>query len=264
MNFEIARKGYKREQVDAYIKQLTAEYENGSAEQRDRIFELKARLSQFEKENAALRGREAEVSRALLSAVQKSSEIEDMALKKYDLEIQRLKLFHIKWQAYFDDILARYPLNDELQSIADFTDEMRGILGVPDPKRRPAVPKPNVKLSDAAQQHEREKKRLAARAAGTAGRTAAANSATRPAPSGPAAPIEAIHKYLDKNARSVKADAAAPVGTSASMPMGAASAETASASARAAAPVSTPAFSLEDALNPTEDIADILKELGIE
>ncbi|GHV01166.1 hypothetical protein FACS1894211_10320 [Clostridia bacterium] len=233
MTFEIARKGYRPEKVDAYIKQLSLEYENRSAEQRDRIFELKARLQQLEKENAALRGHEAEVSRALMSAVQKSSEMEEMARKKYDLEIQRLKLFHLKWQAYFDEILARYPLNDELQSIADFTEEMRGILGVSNAKKRGAPAKPNVKLTDAEMQHEREKKRLAQKG-------------------GPAAPIEAIHKYLDKNARAVKEGRTVPP-----VPAG-----TAAALSGDAPPVA--AFSLEEALNPKEDLTDILKELGIE
>ena len=235
MDFKKSRKGYDPRQVDEYIKRLTMEFENKSAEQRDRIFELKSRLAELEKEAGARRGRKADISRTLLTAVQKSQEMEEMARKKYDLEIQRLKLFHIKWQAYFDEILARYPLNDELQSIAQFSDEMRGILGIQSKSRKP-VPKPNLKKTDAQIQHEREKARLAAKKSGSAAASA-----------GGVPPLDAIHKYLDKNAKAVRS-ASVPSETAASFsPDG-----------------PRPAFSLEEALNPTQDITEILKELGIE
>ena len=226
MDFKKARKGYDPKQVDEFIKHQSMEHEAAGAEQRDRIFELKARVAQLEKENGDLKGREADVSRALLSAVQKSNEMEDMAKKKYDLEIQRLKLFHIKWQAYFDDIIDRYPINDELKSVAEFDGEMREILRTPPSDRAKAVPpKPNFKATDAAAQHDREKRRLAGK-----NKKNPETDEEYGEDAGTLEPIKAIRKYLDGNAGSGAA----------------------------------PAFTMEEQLNPTEDLADILKELGIE
>ena len=219
MEFEIVKKGYKPQAVNDYIKRQQLDFESRSAEQRDRIFELKARAAQLEKENAELRARESEVSRALLSAVQKSSEMEETAKKKYDLEIQRLKLFHIKWESYFDEIIARYPLSNELNSIADFTGEMRGILGMPEtPKARPSAPR--AKIPDARLQSGREKERLSKK-------------------DGPAAPWQAIHGYLGANAEKAKSEKTA------------------------AKNMGSPAFTMEEQLNPAEGLEDILKELGI-
>lgn len=242
MRFDVERKGYKKEQVDSYLKQLNLQYENSLAEQKDRIFELKGSISMAEKLLEEYKKKEGEINSALLAAVNKAKEMEETAEKKYDLEIQRLKLFNAKWQSYFNEIIKRYPIDDNLVSVAEFTSEMAGILsggkggGSPEisvPAAKPAgrppktlrektVPAPQTKQSDIKAQFESEKKRL---------------QEIRPDPMG------AINTYFES--RKPKEEEPSEKDT--------------------AAAVNPPqkSFDINEALHPDQDIAEILKELGI-
>ena len=248
MNFNIERKGYNKEHVDGHIKQLTMRYETAAAEQKDRIFELKSALSTSEKLIEEYRRKEGEINSALVAAVNKAREMEDIAEKKYDLEIQRLKLFNAKWQSYFNEIIKRYPIDDNLVSVAEFTSEMANILsgGKSDgkafiikenetqpktvkqakaPVKTPAPARaaaPVTRASDAKAQFESEKKRLAE---------------IKPDPMG------SINNYFEsQNQKGGAKDTAA---------------------ATYKLQKSESGFDINEALHPDQDIEDILKELGI-
>ena len=232
MNFNIERKGYNKEQVDGHIKQLTMRYESAAAEQKDRIFELKSALSTSEKLIEEYRRKEGEINSALVAAVNKAREMEDIAEKKYDLEIQRLKLFNAKWQSYFNEIIKRYPIDDNLVSVAEFTSEMANILSgekgtgtqlkpvkkTAKPPVRATTPAraaaPITRASDAKAQFESEKKRLAE---------------ITPDPMG------SINNYFESQNKKGTAAALKPEG----------------------------GFDINEALHPDREIEDILKELGI-
>ena len=238
MKFDFERKGYNREQVEGHLKQLTLQYENTLAEQKDRIFELKGSISMAEKLLEEYKKKESEISSALLAAVNKAKEMEETAEKKYDLEIQRLKLFNAKWQSYFNEIIKRYPIDDNLVSVAEFTSEMANILsgkagGVADKESADAsvkgkpkdkeMPVPAMKPSDVKAQFESEKKRLKK--------------------DEPADPVGSINTYFQNQD---KPDVAGNGST--------------------AAPFDTPrrsTFDINEALHPDQDIAEILRDLGI-
>jgi hypothetical protein len=240
MNFAIEKKGYKKDSVDSHIKQLSMQYDRASAEQRDRIFELKSALTTSERLIEEYRRKESEINSALVAAVNKAREMEDIAQKKYDLEIQRLKLFNAKWQSYFNEIIKRYPIDDNLVSVAMFTSEMANILsggkgGKPvasaetePPQPQKAVktatpvktPAPVTRASDAKAQYESEKKRLAE---------------VEPDPMG------AIKNYFDNQNKISNANK----GTAAAMMK------------------SESGFDINEALHPDQDLEDILAELGI-
>ena len=244
MKFDIERKGYKKEHVDAYIKQLTMQYENAAAEQRDRIFQLKASLTTAERLIEEYRRKESEINSALVAAVDKAREMEDVAQRKYDLEIQRLKLFNAKWQSYFNELIKRYPIDDNLVSVAEFTGEMADILsggsrakanktdeiyaaeekeaGKPKTVKKMAeeILAPLTRPSAAKAQFESEKKRLAE---------------VQPDP------VSSINKYFENQSKDGEAKtkgAAAP-----------------------AKPES--GFDINEALHPDRELEEILRELGI-
>ncbi len=245
MKFDLERKGYNKAQVDGHLKQVTLQYENSLAEQKDRIFELKGSISMAEKLLDEYKKKESEINSALLAAVNKAKEMEDAAEKKYDLEIQRLKLFNAKWQSYFNEIIKRYPVDDNLVSVAAFTSEMAGILsgktsdaGRPHDaqkaeektlKAKPSkekaqdkTPAPVLKPSDVKAQFEAEKRRL--------------QEIT------PADPVGSINTYFQNQE---KADAAKK------------------GSAAGDAPAKSGGFDINEALHPDQDIAEILRDLGI-
>ncbi len=128
MNFKIEKKGYAKAEVDAYILNLVKNYEGTAASQKQLIEDLKYKLDESEKKNKAYKDKESLVSKAITSAVAKADEIDRLAQLKYTREMQQLKAFHDKWLSYYDKILKKYPLNDELIGVGRFNEEMTRIL----------------------------------------------------------------------------------------------------------------------------------------
>lgn len=96
--FDINKKGYDMEQVDNFINKLSLKYEEKLSEQKDRVFSLKNELSVMEGRLNSYRDKDKQISQALMFAVEKAEEIEGNASKLYDLEIKRLKLLYKEWE----------------------------------------------------------------------------------------------------------------------------------------------------------------------
>ena len=128
MKFDKERKGYNREQVDEYVFALKNEYENKLSEQKNRIFALKNKLVQNEKELAVFKEKTNAIANALVSATEKADEIEKLAVARYREEIAELKAFHEKWQAHYNKLLEKYPSDETLKAESEFNDAMDKIL----------------------------------------------------------------------------------------------------------------------------------------
>lgn len=128
MDFNTEKKGFNRLEVNEYINKLSAAYENVLAEQKQRIFDLKRELTACEKNLEHYRAERTAVSKALESAVAKAEEIDRLSQKKYKEEMEQLRAFHDKWLSYYDKLLKKYPLDDELLSVAGFNRSMEKIL----------------------------------------------------------------------------------------------------------------------------------------
>ena len=101
--FDINKKGYDCDQVDNFINKLTLKYEERLSEQKDRVFSLKNELAVMSERLESYRDKDKQVSQALVYAVEKAEQIEGNASKLYDLEIKRLRLLYNQWQ----DIVGR-------------------------------------------------------------------------------------------------------------------------------------------------------------
>lgn len=102
--FDINKKGYDCDQVDNFINKLTLKYEERLSEQKDRVFSLKNELAVMSERLDSYRDKDKQVSQALVYAVEKAEQIEGNASKLYDLEIKRLRLLYHKWQEVIDMI----------------------------------------------------------------------------------------------------------------------------------------------------------------
>lgn len=224
MSFDIKRKGYCKEQVDAYIRGLVS-----SSEQKDeRIAELTTQVSALKEELGKLEGKRELIVKAIYSAISKAEQIEQLTKTKYDAEIARLKAFHEKWTAYYDKLLEKYPLDDELIAISKFNKEMTETLGGPQ------------------KQHDHEENRLKSKKLGSLEISSAE----------PFDPIKSIQEYLNGSStpptvatRPRKNSNAYKTGIAVMNP--------------ALAGPSDSGFDFQEALNPTEDLKDIMKDLGI-
>ena len=132
MKFDIEKKGYKKSQVDEYVFALKGEYETKLNDQKNRIFALRAEVAEKEKQLQAYREKVDLVSSAIIHAVAKADEIEKTALARYREEIDALRVFHEKWQAHYDKLLAKYPDDATLKAQSKFNAELDEILSSSD------------------------------------------------------------------------------------------------------------------------------------
>ncbi len=215
MNFDVKRKGYSKEQVDEYLKRQ----DETLASKEERIAALSSEVESLKEELGKLEGKRELIVKAIYSAIAKAEQIEQLSKAKYDAEMARLKAFHEKWVSYYNKLLARYPMDDEMIGVSKFNAEMTEALT------------PEAQLAS-------EKKRL-----GGIGSVKVKYKEKFD-------PVKSIEEYLSGDeAASVRNTKAYKTGVAAVNP--------------ALAGKSESGFSFEEALNPTEDLSDIMKDLGI-
>ena len=104
--FDINKKGYDTEQVDTFINKLSVKYEEKLSEQKDRVFSLKNELSVMQEKLDGYKDKDKQISQALIFAVEKAEQIENKARRLYDLEVKRLRLLYKQWEALINRMLS--------------------------------------------------------------------------------------------------------------------------------------------------------------
>lgn len=139
------KKIYTKAQLDEFAQAVKNECENTLLLQRERIDELKAALSKAEKRIAEFEGQKDLIYKAITSALKKADDIERVSLLRYNQELAQLKSFHDKWVGYFNRIVEKYPLNDELVEASKVNGKIIDVL---------------KKTGDIEAQYESERSRL--------------------------------------------------------------------------------------------------------
>lgn len=256
MEFSVTKKGYSPKEVDAYLAAVKREYESTIVKQRERIKQMLAEKEETDKELAAYREKSSQIGKAIVSAVAKAEEIERLSRIKYNQEIARLKAFHEKWTKYYDKILDEYPLDARLAAAGEFNRRMDKILS-------------RVGGDDVAcaQTQTAESKRddvrigyISVKADGESADTDLSDLLPDADPQSPVLtgnfdPMERIGRYFAAEKEKQQA-------TERKEPKAGKRAEV-SAAQGDYADRSPSGFSFEEALNPTEDLESILKDLGL-
>jgi len=130
-NFKVVKRGYDIDEVDDYILSLELENSNIIKEKQSRIDEL--RLENFELTNKLneFKNKEENISKALLVATTKAQEIEDLSKNKYQTEINSLKEFYNKWDNFFNELLRRYPKMEDFDTnkvLKNIQDDINNLL----------------------------------------------------------------------------------------------------------------------------------------
>lgn len=102
--FDIVKRGYDKKQVDDYMANITFKESNSNNEKNIRINELITQNNLLRGELNAYKKREEKVNNALVLAVEKANDIEKMANKRVQLELERIRAFSAKWIQYCDNI----------------------------------------------------------------------------------------------------------------------------------------------------------------
>lgn len=127
-NFSEERKGYKKKEVDAYISKIKYDYEIKLTEQTDRIFKL---VEENKKKDALLeeyKSKDNNISKALVKAVETSSEMEETAEMNYAGEMNSIRIFHKKLEKYLELLRKKYPLDKNLMQAHEFNYSLDKVL----------------------------------------------------------------------------------------------------------------------------------------
>lgn len=139
------KKKYSQADLDGYVEAARRECESTMLRQRERIDELKKSLADAENKIAQYESQKALVYKAITSALKKADDIERVSLIKYNQEIAQLKSFHEKWLSYYNQIIAAYPLDDELVEASKVNRKISEVLS---------------RAGDIEGQYEKERERL--------------------------------------------------------------------------------------------------------
>ena len=131
-NFKVVKNGYDTKEVDDYIFNLNTESENKFHEQKMRISDLKRELEEVKSQLKVFKEKNANISDALVVAVETAKQIESSSKNIYELEIKRVRSLYDKWQKFLNDFMKKYP---DLQAKYDtnlllktFSDDINNIL----------------------------------------------------------------------------------------------------------------------------------------
>ena len=113
MNFTTLRKGYDKKEVDLYIKDLET-----------KVNELTLKSNALEIELKKFRTKEKEISKkndsistALTAAVEKAKQIEKSSENVYKLKIQQVSILYSKWEKLFNELVEKYPQLEDVENV---------------------------------------------------------------------------------------------------------------------------------------------------
>jgi len=124
MNFSNEKNGYNIAEVNAYIKSL----QSASEQKSERIEELKVQVSKLSAQLDAEKSKRDLINKAIYSAVAKADRIEALSRRKYEQDMSQLKAFHEEWTSYYNKIMQKYPMDDELMEVVVFNRRMNDLL----------------------------------------------------------------------------------------------------------------------------------------
>ena len=113
MQFESAKNGYEKAEVDSYVQNLNAELQT-----------WKKRAMQAEADYIKLKERESEVKKngenialALTAAIEKAKQIENSSKNVYKLKIQQISILYDRWEMLLNEILTKNPKLEDSHNI---------------------------------------------------------------------------------------------------------------------------------------------------
>lgn len=114
LKFPLQRKGYKIEEVDAFIKNQNEANDHFLQEQKLYFNELKEKNSKLKAEVEMFSKREDEIKKVLISASEKAKDMSTDIKIQYALEIERLKIFQAKWTNAYEEMKEKYHFDKDI------------------------------------------------------------------------------------------------------------------------------------------------------
>lgn len=129
--FNLEKKGYNIREVDDYVIMQQIENDRIVKEKQARINELREENFNLTRELNIYKQKEESINKALTIATEKAKEIEEEARLEYSLELKNLDSFYKKWNDFFDELIVRYPKMNDFDTkkvINNIKDDMNDLI----------------------------------------------------------------------------------------------------------------------------------------
>ncbi len=127
-NFTSSKNGYNKKEVELYINDLIAKVNNLELENK----KISSELQTYKNKDKEITEKGNNISIALTAAVEKAKQIERSSQNVYKLKIQQINLLYSKWEKLLNVILEKYPQIEEVENVkgllADFKDNVKSTL----------------------------------------------------------------------------------------------------------------------------------------
>lgn len=128
MNFSSSKNGYNKKEVDLYIVDLHQHISD--LETQNRM--LSQKLDKYLGKDKEIDDKNKSISIALTAAVEKARQIERSSKNVYKLKIQQLGLLYEKWEKLLNIILEKYPQIEGVENVnkllTEFKDNIKSTL----------------------------------------------------------------------------------------------------------------------------------------
>ena len=115
--FPLSRKGYDRDAVDGYIALEQAKADEIQLGQRDRVNELKQENESLKLQIEVLKGREEQIKLALVNATENANRLTEDVKSRYRQELERVRLFRAKWLGAYEQMKERYHFDKDALNV---------------------------------------------------------------------------------------------------------------------------------------------------
>ncbi len=120
--FKTEKNGYSKSEVDSYIKKLVTDHDKEIMEYKMKNLELEKKLLEEKPKGAG------EFAETLASAMEKAKQIEMSWRNIYKLKIQQLDLLYNRFQTLFTEALEKYPQLENIGNIKNVIDEFKNAV----------------------------------------------------------------------------------------------------------------------------------------
>ncbi len=223
-------RGYDIKAVEKFIAEEQSRSDEVQLSQRERINALTQECNRLSDEVEELKGREEQIKSAFIVASRNADKMTEDVKTRYAAELERLKLFRAKWTGAYEQLKERYHFDKDalnMESVAVSTQlELQKFLMQDFSLNKGGEP-------DEMEEYFRSEVDRLTRQQLATQKPVSGKARAEEANLVPSSAIEELKgKIKDAETKKVKAQGSA-------------------------------AFSLEEALNPTESLADICKSLGL-
>ena len=123
-DFATAKNGYNKDEVALFISQL----EDELSEKQQKINSLQQELEGFRACEKEIKEKERNVSLALTAAVEKAKQIEKSSNNVLNLKIQELNVLYARWERVLNELIEKYPNLDEINNVKKLMQDFKNSI----------------------------------------------------------------------------------------------------------------------------------------